>query len=314
MQYALLGRSGLRVSRLALGTWRNWGCGQDFYAAEDCLRAALCAGVNLVDVADVYAGGQAESWLGWMLGPADRGRVLIATKAFWPAGDAPNERGLSRKHLLESVEASLRRLRTDRIDLFLWHRLDAATPLLESVSATGDLLRQGKVLYWGLCSADAAAIAGVCRTADALGVPRPIANQPPYNLLDRRIEAEVIPACRALGLSQIAFSPLAQGVLSGKYLYGRPAASRAADPGRLEGMERHLSRSDAVAGLAALARDLSSTPAKLALAFCLRDDAVASAVFGASSPAQVLANVEAIEQPLSAEVRARLEAIFPAIV
>jgi aryl-alcohol dehydrogenase-like predicted oxidoreductase len=311
MRYVPLGRSGLKVSRLALGTWRSWATSLDYGQAEACFREALAGGVNLVDVADVYAGGQAEAWLGWLLASVDRDRLVVATKAFWPTGHGPNDRGLGRKHLRASVETSLERLRTDHIDLLYCHRLDPETPAEETLRAIDDLVTSGKVLYWGICSADAAAITDLCRRADALGVPRPIANQPPYSLLERRIEAEVLPVCRALGLGQVVFSPLAQGVLTGKYLAAEPPRSRAADPGRKPGMERYLERAGPVRGLADLADELGTTCARLALAWTLRSDGIASAIFGATSPEQVRDNLEATRLELAPGTLDRLEALFP---
>ncbi len=311
MRHVPLGRSGLRVSRLALGTWRSWGTALDYSAAEACLRAALDGGISLVDLADVYAGGQAESWLGWMLGSLNRHRLVIATKAYWPTGDGPNDRGLSRKHLRARVDASLRRLRTDHIDLFYCHRLDPGVPLAETLRTIDELVSAGKILYWGLCSADAAAITAVCRAADQLGVPRPIANQPPYSLLDRRIEAEVLPTCSALGLGQAVFSPLGQGVLTGKYLGAPPPGSRANDPARLPGMEDHLERTDAVRSLVALAGELGTTPARLALAWTLRPGAATASIFGATSPEQVAENLAALELVLTPPTLGTLDRVFP---
>ena len=311
MRYVPLGRSGLKISRLALGTWRSWGTALDYGQAEACFRAALAGGVNLIDVADVYAGGQAEAWLGWMLGAVDRDRLVISTKVYWPAGDGPNDRGLGRKHLRASVEASLRRLRTDHIDLLLCHRLDPETPTRETLRAIGDLLAAGAVLYWGVCSADAGAITDLCRSADALGVPRPVANQPPYSLLERRIEAEVLPECRRLGISQVVYSPLAQGVLTGKYLAARSPDSRATDPDRRPGMERYLEQAERVRGLVDLAAELDTTPARLALAWTLRDDGIATALFGATRPAQVRDDLEAIRLELDPATTQRLDALFP---
>jgi aryl-alcohol dehydrogenase-like predicted oxidoreductase len=314
MRYARLGRSGLRVSRMALGTWRSWGAALDYAGAEACFRAAIEAGVNLVDVADVYAGGQAEAHLGWMLEQVRRERIVVATKAFWPAGDGPNDRGLSRKHLVASVEGSLRRLRTDRIDLFLCHRVDPETPTFETVRTLGRLIRDGKLLYWGLCTDRPADVLELCSVADELGVPRPVANQPPYSLLDRRIEGELLEVCGRFGLAQIVFSPLAQGVLTGKYLGAAPTGSRAADPGRVGGMERHLAPAHrhAVAGLVALAAELETSPAAVALAWTLREPtAVASALFGATSAEQVRANVAGASLDLPPEALDRLERLFP---
>lgn len=310
MRFASLGRSGLRVSRLALGTWRTWGTSLDYAAAERVFRRAIEGGVNLVDVADVYAGGQAEAWLGWMMEHVRRDDLVVCTKACWPTGAGPNAGGLSAKHLAESVERSLGRLRTDRIDLFLCHRTDPSTPLQETVGAIGRLIAAGKIVHWGVSTGRAADLIDLAHVADALAVPRPIANQPPYSLLDRRIEAELLPVAGRLGIGQVVFSPLAQGVLTGKYLAATPPDSRAGDPSRLAGMERYLARRDAVAGLADLARELGTTPGRCALAWVLRAGAVASALFGASSPGQVDDNLAALDVDVS-EVTERLERLFP---
>ena len=232
MQYVNLGHSGLKVSRVAIGSWLTYGSSVGRDGAAACIQAALDAGVILIDTADIYNYGEAEDLLGDILDGVHRPDYVLATKAFWPMSDNPNNKGLSRKHLFESAEASLKRLRTDYIELYQCHRYDAETPVEETVRAMGDLIAQGKVLYWGVSCWRAAQIVDACHIADSLGVPRPISNQPPYNLMTRDIEQEVVPRSMDEGLSQIVFSPLAQGSLTGKYSGGvRPAGSRGA--GRL---------------------------------------------------------------------------------
>jgi voltage-dependent potassium channel beta subunit len=316
MEYTNLGRSGLQVSRIALGSWLTYGSSVDGEGTDACVRAALDAGVIFIDTADVYARGEAERVLGGVLEGITRSTYVLASKAFWPMSDNPNDRGLSRKHLFESCHASLRRLKTDYLDLYQCHRYDPETPVEETVRAMGDLIAQGKVLYWGVSCWRAAQIKDACHLADKLGVPRPISNQPPYNLLHRDIEPEVVPASIEEGLSQVVFSPLAQGVLTGKYSGGTlPAGSRGADDHRNMFMLGHLSDTELLARVdeaVSLANDLGATPAQLALAWCLRLDNVASVIVGATRVSQVEDNVAAADLELDDDVLARLEELFPA--
>jgi aryl-alcohol dehydrogenase-like predicted oxidoreductase len=315
MQYVNLGRSGLRISRLSIGSWLTFGSSVDARLTEDCVRAALDGGVNVIDTADIYARGGAEDALGTFLPSLTRHKLVLATKLFWPMSDDPNDRGLSRKHISESIDGSLRRLKTDYIDLYQCHRYDEATPLDETVRAMGDLIRQGKVLYWGVSCWTAAQIVDACHTADQLGAPRPVSNQPPYNLMTRDIEADVIPTSAAEGLSQIVFSPLAQGVLTGKYSGGtRPEGSRGADQERNTFMDRGLAPENLkrVDAMVTIAGDLKVTPAQLALAWCLRESNVASVIFGATKVSQVVDNIEAASLRLSENVLDALEQVFPA--
>jgi aryl-alcohol dehydrogenase-like predicted oxidoreductase len=312
MKYVALGHSGLKVSRVALGSWLTFGSSERA-DTDGCVARAVELGVNFLDTADVYAKGEAERALAVAIKGRRREHLVLATKCFWPMSDDINDRGLSRKHVSESVRGSLRRLGTDYIDLFQCHRFDEETPLEETVRVMGDLIRRGDILHWGVSVWTADQIEAACQIADGLGVPRPISNQPEYSLLARGIERDVVPASRRLGLSQVVFSPLAQGVLSGKYAAGRPEGSRGADPKRGVWMTGYL-RPDVlrrVEGLAAIAAELSVPTAALALAWCLRDDAVASAIVGATSPAQVDENVRAAEIVLDGALRARIEGLFP---
>jgi aryl-alcohol dehydrogenase-like predicted oxidoreductase len=315
MQYVHLGASGLKVSRVAIGSWLTFGSSVDSDGTAACVRAALDRGVIFVDTADVYARGAAEEVLGAVLASLRRSDIVLASKAFWPMSDNPNDQGLSRKHLFESCEGSLARLRTDYLDLYQCHRFDPDTPLHETVRAMGDLIAQGKVLYWGVSVWTAEQIREACALADRLGVPRPISNQPPYSLLQRYIEEHVIPASDALGLSQVVFSPLAQGVLTGKYSGGvLPPGSRGADDARNHFMGDDLA-ADVLARvdrMAEIAGDLGTTPARLALAWALRNDSVASVIVGATKVSQIEDNVAASELQLSPDVVTALDTLFPA--
>jgi len=315
VDYVNLGESGLKVSRVAIGSWLTFGSSVEVAGTGECVRAALELGVNFIDTADIYNYGEAERALGAVLEGVPRHGYVLATKAFFPMSDDPNDRGLSRKHLFASIDGSLERLRTDHIDLYQCHRYDADTPLEETVRAMGDLIRMGKVLYWGVSCWRPARIKEACYLADELGVPAPISNQPPYSLLRRDIEQEVIPVCEEEGLSQVVFSPLAQGILTGKYSGGAiPEDSRGADPSSNHFMIDRLSERemlDRVDQMVQLATDLDTTPARLALAWCLRDEPVASVIFGARTVAQVTDNVAATELELDDEVLDRLDELFP---
>lgn len=315
MRYRNLGRCGLRVSAVSLGSWLTLGSSVDRAASRAVVRAALDVGIQTFDTADAYARGQGEEALAEALAGVPRHRVVLATKCFFPMSDDPNDRGLSRKHVMESCDGSLRRLRTEYVDLYQAHRDDADTPLDETVRAFGDLVRQGKVLYWGVSCWTGARIAEACRVADRLGVSRPASNQPPYSLLQRGIEPEVIPVCRDLGVGQIVWSPQAQGVLTGKYRRGEalPAGSRAADPHRNTFMgplltDAILARVDA---LRPLADEIGVSVGRLALAWVLSRPGVSSAIVGATHPDQVRENAQAAVLDLPGPVTEALDSLFP---
>jgi voltage-dependent potassium channel beta subunit len=315
MEYRRLGRSGLRVSEIALGSWLTFGSAVDPDGSGKLIRRAFELGINLFDTADVYAGGAAEEVLGRAVRDLPRHRLVIATKCFFPASEDPNDRGLSRKHVVESVERSLRRLGTDYVDLHQCHRPDPATPMEETVRAYEDLIRQGKVLYWGVSEWRAADIVDACRTADAWRAYRPVSNQPQYNLMRRQIEREVLPVSKREGLGQIVFSPLGQGVLTGKYSGGEvPSGTRAADPERNRFMSAYLEDGELakVDRMAPLADALGLSQAQLALAWCLRDPGVASVIVGATRMEQLDDDVAAAGRRLPEDVTAKLDAIFPA--
>jgi len=297
MEYRALGRSGLKISEIAYGNWITHGSQVEEDAARACVQAALDAGVTTFDTADVYAGTRAEQVLGRALHGVRRESIEIFTKVYWPTGPGPNDRGLSRKHIMESAHASLRRLQTDYLDLYQAHRYDHETPLEETLRAFDDLVRQGKVLYAGVSEWRAEEIAEAVKTAGELGLDRVVSNQPQYNMLWRVIEPEVIPLCQEAGIGQIVWSPIAQGVLTGKYLPGdqRPAGSRATEPGAAGDMEDYLTDRilDRVARLRPVAAEAGLSLAQLAVAWVLQNPAVSAAIIGASRPEQVRENVRA---------------------
>jgi aryl-alcohol dehydrogenase-like predicted oxidoreductase len=315
VKHRRLGRSGLLVSEISLGSWLTLGSSVDREATRELVQRAFELGIDCFDSADVYANGAGEEALGYALRGIPRPHVVIATKAFFPMSERPNDRGLSRKHLFESVEGSLRRLGTDYIDLHQCHRMDPSTPIEETVCAYEDLIRQGKILYWGVSEWGPEQIVDACGCADARRAYRPISNQPQYSILRRQIEAKVLPCCAREGLGQIVFSPLAQGVLTGKYSGGAlPAGTRATDAFRNQFMRAYLepatlARVDALRPLAA---ELGLSLAQLGLAWCLRSPGVASVIVGATRAEQLEENAKASGIELPAEIVARIDAIAPA--
>jgi aryl-alcohol dehydrogenase-like predicted oxidoreductase len=289
----------MEVSALAYGNWITHGSQIEEEAANACVHAALDAGITTFDTADVYAQGAAESVLGRALKGERRDSIEIFTKTYWPTGPNPNNRGLSRKHIMESLHSSLERLQTDHVDLLQAHRFDYEAPLEETMQAFDDLVRQGKVHYIGVSEWSAEQIAEALRLADEMGLDRIVSNQPQYSLMWRVIEAEVVPLCESEGIGQIVWSPLAQGVLTGKYTAGTsapPAGSRATGP---EGGEMSWLLRDEVlepvAAYADLCREAGYTPAAVALAWVLLNENVSSAIVGASRPEQIGENVKALD-------------------
>lgn len=321
MVYGNLGNSGLKLSCVGLGSWLTYGTEVDADTTTQCVRAALEAGINFIDTADIYALGAAETVLGQVLSKlfgsksdaVRREDLVIATKVFWPMSDNVNDRGLSRKHLFESVHNSMRRLQIDYIDLYQCHRYDVDTPIEEIVRAMDDLIRQGKVLYWGTSCWTAAQITDAVRTARALGAHPPISNQPPYNMIDRHIEVDILSRSASEGVSQVVFSPLGQGLLTGKYTSQKaPSGTRAANErlGRFLRPTLTDENLQRVAQLGTLAKELDMPLAQLALAWCLRQSNVTSVIIGATKPEQVTQNAGAATRRLSAEVIDRIEAIL----
>ncbi len=304
MKYRRLGNSGLKVSEVALGGWLTQGRSIDDATTESIVNKAFDLGINLFDSADVYNIGEAEKALGKAIVGLKRQSLVIATKCFWPMSDDVNDRGLSRKHIFESVNNSLERLGIDYIDLMQCHRYDETTPVEETVRAMGDLIRQGKILYWGVSVWTAPQIADACQISDALGYPKPISNQPPYSMLRPEIEDAVLPECEKQGMGQIVFSPLAQGVLSGKYLPGqpRPEGSRGADDKSNTFMNDVLADStlERVQLLKSFAESKGCTVGQFALAWCLRKSNISSVIVGASRIGQIEENAACSDLELEA--------------
>ena len=298
MEYRRLGRSGLVISEIAYGNWVTHGSQVEEDAARECVAAALDEGITTFDTADAYAGTRAEEVLGRALHGLRRESLEIFTKVYWPTGPGKNDTGLSRKHIFESAHASLRRLQTDYVDLYQAHRYDYSTPLEETMRAFDDLVRQGKVLYIGVSEWRAEEIAAALKIADEMGLDRIISNQPQYNMVWRVIESEVIPLCAKEGISQIVFSPIGQGALTGKYLPGAqpPAGSRATDEaGGKDFIARFLSDSllTRVQELRSVADEAGLSLAQLAVAWTLQNPNVAAAIIGATRPDQVRENAGA---------------------
>lgn len=314
MRTRRVGSSGLHVSEVALGSWLTLGSRFDDADAEKLVRRAFDLGVNFFDTADVYANGAAERALGHALRDIPRHHVVVASKCFFPMSDHPNDSGLSRKHVVESVEGSLRRLGADYLDLHQCHRPDPSVPIDETVRAYEDLVRQGKLLYWGVSKWEQEDLERACAVADQRNAYRPISNQPEYSLLERSVERSVFPACNALDIGQIVFSPLGQGVLSGKYRGGkRPHGSRANDAERNGWMKSYLEPGvlDRVEALRPIANELSVSLTQLALAWCLRTRSVASVIVGATSIAQLEENCGASGISLPGDALERIDEIFP---
>lgn len=312
MRYRKLGRYGIRVSEVSLGGWLTQGRTIDDATSSEIIHRAFDLGVNLFDSADVYNRGAAEETLGKAIKALRRSDVVLATKCFFPMSDGPNDRGLSRKHIFESVHASLRRLDTDYIDLYQFHRFDPETPVGESIRAIDDLIRQGKVLYWGVSEWTGAQIREAYGIAERLNANPPASNQPRYNMLTRAIETEILPAAKDSGMGSIVFSPLAQGVLTGKYLPGVPPAegTRGASQDKADFMRDLISDENLtrVQRLKAFSEELGIPLERLALAWCLRRPEISSVITGATNVAQLEANVAASGVDLDPEVWARAKA------
>ncbi|MBE9916561.1 aldo/keto reductase [Paenibacillus donghaensis] len=311
MKYRRLGGSGLKVSEISLGSWLTYGGYVERENAVNSIKTAYDLGINFFDTANVYERGAAEELVGEALKAYPRESYVLATKAFWPMGDGPNDRGLSRKHIMEQAHASLKRLNHDYVDIFYCHRHDPETPLEETLRALDDLVRQGKVLYVGVSEWQASQIAEALGVADRYLLDRIVVNQPQYNMFERYIEKEIMPLCERSGIGQVVFSPLAQGLLTGKYTSASdiPQDSRAA---KLEWMRKGITEEkiNKVKQLEGIASELGLSVGNLALAWILRNSNVASALVGASRPDQVTENAKASGVELNAEVIDRIEEIL----
>ena len=312
MKYRYLGNSGLKISEITYGNWLTHGSQVENDIATQCVRAALNAGISTFDTADVYANTMAETVLGDALTGERRQSLEIFTKVFGPTGPkGHNDVGLSRKHILESIDGSLTRLKTDYVDLYQAHRYDFETPLEETMQAFADVVRQGKALYIGVSEWTAEQLRAGHDLARDLGIHL-VSNQPQYSMLWRVIEAEVVPSSVELGVSQIVWSPVAQGVLTGKYKPGQalPPGTRATDTKGGADMIKRWMSADVLTGvqkLQPIADEVGLTMAQLAIAWVLQNPNVASAIIGASRPDQVAANVKASGVTLSAETLASID-------
>lgn len=319
MEIRNLGRSGLKISAISYGNWLTHGSQVEEDAATACVRQALEEGITTFDTADVYANTAAESVLGKALAGERREGLEIFTKVFWPTGPGKhNDHGLSRKHILESIDGSLRRLGTDYVDLYQAHRYDHETPLEETMEAFADVVRSGKALYIGVSEWRAEEIRAAHALARELRVPL-VSNQPQYSMLWRVIEAEVVPTSEELGIGQVVWSPIAQGVLTGKYQPGQPhpEGSRATDEKGGANMISRWLRDDVlerVQRLRPIADDAGLTMAQLAVAWVLQNPNVSSAIIGASRPEQVTDNVKAAGVKLDAGVLAAIDDVVGPVV
>jgi len=319
MEFRHLGRSGLMVSEIAYGNWLTHGSQVEADQATACVKEALEVGITTFDTADVYAQTRAETVLGEALKGVRRESYELFTKVYWPTGPGRNDRGLSRKHILESCNASLKRLQTDHIDLYQAHRFDYETPLEETLRAFDDLVRAGKVMYVGVSEWKASEISAALEIADKMGFDRIVSSQPQYSMLWRVIESEVVPLCEKEGIGQIVWSPIAQGVLTGKYLPGQPppAGTRATDENGGANMIKGWMRDtvlEKVQQLKPLADEAGLTMAQLAVAWVLANPNVSAAIVGASRPEQVRDNAAAAGKKLEPELLQRIDEVLGDVV
>ncbi|NHW37221.1 aldo/keto reductase [Paenibacillus aceris] len=314
MKYRNVGNSGLKVSEIALGSWLTYGTAAEQKAADACIEKAFESGINFFDTANAYNRGEGEKAMGAALKPYTRSSYVLSTKVFFPMGDGPNDRGLSRKHIFEQCEASLKRLGVDYIDLYFCHRFDAQTPLEETLRALDDLTSQGKILYAAVSEWTGAQITEAAGIAERLNLRPLISNQPIYNMFERYIEREVLPVSAKKGLGQVVFSPLAQGILTGKYKPGAPlpADSRAANNSVNSIITSYLNDQvlHVVQELEQVARQLDISLAQLALAWVLRQPGVSTALIGATKPEQIEENVKAVDVQLTSETVDQIDEIL----
>lgn len=313
MEYRKLGKWGVKVSAISLGAWLTYGSSR---VEEDrsvaCIHYAIEKGINFIDAADIYAHGRAEEVVGRAIKDHKRSDLVLSTKAYWPMSENVNDRGLSRKHLFESVHKSLKRFDTDYVDLFFCHRHDPETPVEETIRAIEDLIRQGKILYWGTSMWTAANIDEAANAADRLNANPPVVEQPLYNMLDRGVvEGDLERAVARRGMGVVIWSPLAQGVLTGKYNAGIPDDSRANSVDK-QWFAQQISedRLAKVRELTALAAEMGTSMSALALAWTLKNPVVSSAITGATKTTHIDDNLKALDVSISDEIDARIEAIL----
>ncbi|AUW94653.1 MAG: aldo/keto reductase family protein [Sulfobacillus thermotolerans] len=316
MNYRRLGKAGIKVSEIALGSWLTYGTVTEQKTAEACIHHAYDLGINHFDCANVYGSAphEAERFLAQALAPYARDSYVLTTKAFWPVGPGVNDRGLSRKHLIAQLDQSLTALGTDYVDIFYCHRYDPDTEMEEILSTIDDQVRAGKIRYGGISEWPAERIAEAVSVQNAMGLHPLRASQPVYNMFSRYIEQAVLPICEQNGMGVVVFSPLAQGLLTGKYRLGQatPEGSRAATKEVSHFItryltEEHLTKIEALMGVA---QELGLTLSQLALAWVLRQPGISSALIGASRPEQITENVKAVGVQLAPETLDRIEQIL----
>jgi voltage-dependent potassium channel beta subunit len=309
MNYRRMGKSGLKVSEIALGGWLTFGGSVDGKTTERIVRKAVDLGVNFIDIADIYARGKAEEVIGKAIKDITRSDLVISSKLFWPMSDNVNDRGLSRKHIMESIDSSLRRIGTDYLDIYFCHRFDPETEIEEVVRAMDDLIRQGKIVYWGTSVWTAEQIERAVGESRVWLAHQPAVEQPCYNMLDRSIEPDVLPLCARHGIGVTVWSPLAQGILTGKYNDGAPANSRGA---KTDWLKSHLTPANIgkTRQLAGLAETLGLPLSRLALAWTLRRPEITCAITGATACEHIEENVMASDVKLSYETVRKIEDIL----
>lgn len=312
MQYRRLGDAGMRVSAISLGGWINYGEGKvEQDEARRVVEVAYESGINFFDLADIYGKGEAEKQMGEVLKQYPRHTLVISTKVFWPMSDDVNDRGLSRKHIMESIDKSLERLGTDYVDIYFCHRPDPDTPIIETAHTMHDLVQQGKVLYWGTSVWSAAQLVEAHEICQRYGWHLPKTEQPQYSMLHRTpVEDQVLPAAQARGIGLVAFSPLGQGMLTGKYDDGIPEGSRFAREEWAKNRFVNDENIQKVRKLKSIADELSITRSQLALAWVLRNPDVSSVITGATKAAQVEENVKAADVQLSADQINQIDTIL----
>lgn len=309
MNYRRVGKSGLKISEISLGAWLTFGRSVDDKLSEKIIHTAIESGVNFIDNADAYAKGKAEEVVGKIIKSVKRSDLVLSTKLFWPFTENVNDRGLSRKHIMESIDKSLKRMGTDYIDIYFCHRPDPETEIEETVRAMDDLVRAGKILYWGTSVWETERIDMAVKIAEKYNAYAPIVEQPRYNMLDRHIEPNIIPTCKKHGIGFTVWSPLAEGLLTGKYNDGVPKDSRGVDSSFIkdEMTESNLAK---IKKLSELAKEMSITMPQLALAWILRRDEISCAIVGASKVEQLKENLAASDIELSDEVQKMIESIL----
>jgi voltage-dependent potassium channel beta subunit len=313
MEYRRLGLTGMQVSAISLGAWLTYGSDKvAFDTAQACIQAAIENGINFIDIANVYSNGKAEETVGKVVQDYDRSKLVISTKAYFPMSDDVNDRGLSRKNIFQSVHQSLKRLQMDYIDIFFCHRYDVLTRTDETVRAIEDLIRQGKILYWGTSMWSGPQIDEAWAAAEKYGAYPPVVEQPVYNMMDRdQLESEQEETLSNRGMGTVVFSPLAGGLLTGKYNNGMPPDSRGAtatEDWMIEMFSEH--RIEKARDLTAIAEEMGVTLSALALAWVLKHPNVDSAIIGASKPAHVTENLKALDVVLTPEIETRIEDIL----